>query len=169
MPASEEKKPETSLGCDSTDCNELTVSADAIAAARSEFRKRVQDVIEKMELEFDKALLALHPLGITVSAALYNQLLASKIPVRSQWCIFSAWIFWILGMTSTLVSFRTSVISNRRNLDRFDEETLDHSNYKDAWSDCATTSLTWGSMFCFALGVVFAAAFLISQAPPTLP
>ena len=148
---------------------ETTASDDVTASERIEFRKRVQDAIEKMELEFDKALLALHPLGITVSAALYNQLIASKIPIRSQWCIFSAWIFWILGITSTLVSFRTSVISNRRNLDRFDEETLDHSNYKDAWSDFATASLTWGSMFCFVLGVVFAAAFLLSQASSTLP
>jgi hypothetical protein len=31
-----------------------------------EHRKRLQDLIERMELEYDKALLALHPLGITV-------------------------------------------------------------------------------------------------------
>jgi hypothetical protein len=29
-------------------------------------------MIEGMELEYDKVLLALHPLGISVSAALYN-------------------------------------------------------------------------------------------------
>jgi hypothetical protein len=164
-------KPEVSISLTlkRTSDEETTASDDVTASERIEFRKRVQDAIEKMELEFDKALLALHPLGITVSAALYNQLIASKIPIGSQWCIFSAWIFWILGITSTLVSFRTSVISNRRNLDRFDEETLDHSNYKDAWSDCATTSLTWGSMFCFVLGVVFAAAFLLLQASSPLP
>src|SRR5260370_37533574 len=110
------RKVSISLTPKGTGDEETTASDDVTASERIEFRNRVQDAIEKMELEFDKALLALHPLGITVSAALYNQLIASKIPIRSQWCIFSAWIFWILGITSTLVSFRTSVISNRSNL-----------------------------------------------------
>jgi hypothetical protein len=92
-------KPKVSISLTpkGTGDEETTASDDVTASERIEFRKRVQDAIEKMELEFDKALLALHPLGITVSAALYNQLIASKIPIRSQWCIFSAWIFWILG------------------------------------------------------------------------
>jgi hypothetical protein len=57
--------------------------SDTPDSAGLEFRKRVQDVMEKMELEFDKALLALHPLAITISAALYNQLVAAKIPSRN--------------------------------------------------------------------------------------
>jgi hypothetical protein len=94
--------------------------------------------MEKMELEFDKALLALHPLAITISAALYNQLVAATIPPRNRWLVLVAWGSWILGIICTLLSFRTSVISNRRNLDRFDEGKLHASNYRDAWADCAT-------------------------------
>jgi len=122
--------------------------------------------MEKMELEFDKALLALHPLAITISAALYNQLVAAKIPSRNRWLVLVAWGFWILGIICTLLSFRTSVISNRRNLDRFDEGELHASNYRDAWADCATSILTYGSMFSFVVGVIFAAAFLLLQKIP---
>jgi hypothetical protein len=49
--------------------------------AAVEYRKRIQDAIERMEIEYDKALLALNPAAITVSIALYNQLIAAaKVP-----------------------------------------------------------------------------------------
>ena len=112
------------------------------------------------------ALLALHPLAITISAALYNQLVAAKIPFRNRWLVLVAGGSWVFGIVCTLLSFRFSVISNRRNLDRFDEGKLHASNYRDAWVDCATSVLTYGSMFFFVVGVILAAAFLLSQKIP---
>jgi hypothetical protein len=50
-------------------------------------------MIERMELEYDKVLLALHPLGISVSAALYNQMIGSKVKIHSVWLLHVAWIF----------------------------------------------------------------------------
>jgi hypothetical protein len=79
-------------------------------------RKRVQDVIERMELEYDKALLALHPLGISVSAALHNQMIGSKVKIHSVWLLHVAWMVWGLGIIATLLSFRTSVLANERAL-----------------------------------------------------
>jgi hypothetical protein len=85
-----------------------------------EHRKRLQDLIERMELEYDKALLALHPLGISVSAALYNQMLAAKITIQSVYILHWSWVVWILGIVATLVSFRTSVKANLLALDQHD-------------------------------------------------
>jgi hypothetical protein len=50
-------------------------------------------MIERMELEYDKVLLALHPLGISASAALYNQMIGSKVKIHSVWLLHVAWIF----------------------------------------------------------------------------
>jgi hypothetical protein len=50
-------------------------------------------MIERMELEYDKVLLALHPLGISVSAALYYQMIGSKVKIHSVWLLHVAWIF----------------------------------------------------------------------------
>jgi hypothetical protein len=56
-----------------------------------EARKRTYDIIERMELEHDKALLILHPVGISVTSsllvALSNRFVvrsSCNLPMRSQ-------------------------------------------------------------------------------------
>jgi hypothetical protein len=83
-----------------------------------------------MELEYDKALLALHPLGITVTAGLYNQMTAAKLKIHSEWSLYLSWSAWILGLVATLLSFQTSVHANREALDRHDAGEHSETNYK---------------------------------------
>jgi hypothetical protein len=55
-------------------CGEMEGARTIEDATPRVHRKGLQDVIELMELEYDNALLALHPFGISVSAALNNQM-----------------------------------------------------------------------------------------------
>jgi hypothetical protein len=101
--------------------SDLEAPRSAEDTAFWDYRKRVQDVIERMELEYDKALLALHPLGISVSAALHNQMIGSKVKIHSVWLLHAAWMVWGLGIIATLLSFRTSVLANERALEKHDQ------------------------------------------------
>jgi hypothetical protein len=121
-------------------------------------RKRVQDVIERMELEYDKALLTLHPLGISVSAALYNQMIGSNVKIHSVWLLHIAWIAWILGIITTLGSFRTSIFANRTALDEHDIG--QQASDKAGTPNLLTTIFNWSSGILFIAGVVLSALFL---------
>ena len=145
-------------------------SASEIEAARRdedaarEYRKRLQDVIERMELEYDKALLALHPLGISVTAALYNQMIGAKVEIHSVWLLHSAWIAWGFGIFATLLSFRSSIRANSIALDQHDLELNDQdqdvdANHKSGWRTL-TVFCNWSSGGLFVIGVALAAFFL---------
>jgi hypothetical protein len=125
-----------------------------------DYRKRVQDLIERMELEYDKALLALHPLGISVSAALYNQMIGLKVQIHSLWLLYFAWIAWGLGIIATLGSFRTSVCANRNALEKYDVGEHTDANHRLGMANALTTILNWSSGALFVIGVGLAALFL---------
>jgi hypothetical protein len=130
------------------------------AAGFWDHRKRIQDLIERMELEYDKALLVLHPLGISVSAALYGQMLGSKVPIRSVGLLHWAWIAWILGIIATLGSFRTSVLANRDALEKHDSQEHADFNYQPGIAERLTVIFNWSSGVLFVIGVILAALFL---------
>jgi hypothetical protein len=139
--------------------------ADSEAMQRSkerrwEHRERIQNLIERMELEYDKALLVLHPLGISVSAALYNQMIAAKVKIHSVSLLHWSWLAWIVGMSATLVSFRTSVRANRWALELHDRGERWETNYKARCYDLLTTICNWSSAVLLIIGVVLAALFL---------
>jgi hypothetical protein len=122
-------------------------------------RKRIQDLIERMELEYDKALLVLHPLGISVSAALYGQILASKVKIHSVGLLHLAWIAWIFGIIATLGSFRTSVLANEDALEKHDTGAGAEANQKPVMTERLTTIFNWSSGILFVAGVILAALF----------
>jgi hypothetical protein len=124
-----------------------------------EHRKRLQDLVERMELEYDKALLALHPLGISVSAALYNQMLAAKITIQSVYLLHWSWVVWIGGIFATLASFRTSVRANQLALDQHDLGQQLDENCEAKWYDLLTTFCNIASGLLFVAGVCLAALF----------
>jgi hypothetical protein len=138
-------------------------STSEIEAARSdedaarEYRKRLQDVIERMELEYDKALLALHPLGISVTAALYNQMIGSKVEIHSTWLLHFAWAAWVAGILATVLSFRSSILAISVALDQHDED--QPANRKSVWQT-VTVICNWSSGLLFVIGVALAAFFL---------
>jgi hypothetical protein len=59
-----------------------------------ELWKATRGVVERMEIEFDKALLVLHPAAITGSAALYAQFSKASPGQRCmKYVLFVAWAF----------------------------------------------------------------------------
>ena len=109
-----------------------------------------------MELEYDKALLALHPLGISVSAALYNQMLTSKVQIHAEVLLRLAWFAWGLGIVATLWSFQTSIRANRKALEKYDAS----AEHGSGMFERLTTFLNWSSGVLFVAGVALAAWFL---------
>lgn len=124
----------------------------------TEYIKRLRDAIERMEIEYDKALLALNPAAITVSIALYNQLIAAAKVPRNTSLLHLAWGFWLVATVSTLASFLFSKMALQKALDEFEEGKLNASNYKSPLNQ-ATIFLNWASGAGFLLGLFFAAIF----------
>ena len=116
-----------------------------------------------MELEYDKALLVLHPLGISVSAALYNQMVSAKVKIHSVRLLHLAWLAWIIGMLATLVSFRTSIKANRWALELHDLGERWETNSKARCYNFRTTFCNWSSGLLLITGVVLVALFLSKQ------
>jgi len=125
-----------------------------------EHRKRLQDLIERMELEYDKALLLLHPLGITVTAGLYNQMIAAKMKMHSEWLLYLSWSAWTLGLIATLWSFQSSIHANQKALDRHDAGEHSDTNYSYGFANRVTGILDWISGIFLIIGVISAALFL---------
>jgi hypothetical protein len=124
--------------------------------------KRTYDTIERMELEYDKALLILHPLGISVTSgllvALWNNS-ATILPLAYA-CLYLAWIAWVLGIIATLRSFRISVDLHSRvldflrdNKDPTGDDAVETYNRRNRW-------VTRFSGIAFVFGVSLAAIFL---------
>jgi hypothetical protein len=124
-----------------------------------EARKRTYDIIERMELEHDKALLILHPLGISVTSsllvALWNK--NAAISPLAYVFMFASWLVWLGGIIATLASFRMSVLLHQRvlqfllaNKDPGNDDEVKRRNRRNSQ---ATSS----SGAAFVLGVLFAA------------
>jgi hypothetical protein len=135
-------------------------------------RARTYSTIERMELEYDKALLILHPLGISATSALLVALWGRSATI-SGWanaCLFASWIVWLLGIIATLLSFRFSIALNRRVLELLVEDKLPTGNDEaiKKW-DGRNTLATHLSGFLFILGVILAASFIAIVCTTTTP
>lgn len=130
--------------------------------AYAEARKRTSDIIERMELEYDKALLILHPLGISVTSsllvALWNK--AATIPPLAYGFMFVAWLMWLAGIIATLASFRISVALHQRVLDFLLADKNPSGDESVKSRDRQNTLATRSSGAAFVLGVLLAAISL---------
>jgi hypothetical protein len=127
-------------------------------SAATEYKKRVQDAIERMEIEYDKALLALNPAAITVSIALYNQLIAAAKVPPDTWLLHIAWFLWLAATVCTLLSFLFSKMALEQALAKFEQGQLDASNYKSGLNR-VTTIMNWAAGGGFLFGLFSAAIF----------
>jgi hypothetical protein len=125
-----------------------------------------------MELEYDKALLVLHPLGISATSAILLALW-NRYALISGWAyafLFASWIVWLTGIVATLLSFRFSIALNHRVIELLvaeelptgDDEVIKEWDQRNAWA-------THLSGIFFVLGVIFAAIFLTIVCTTTVP
>ena len=128
---------------------------------RVAYRDRLLDTVERMELEYDKALLVLHPLGISVTSALFVALLNSGSVIHHRNYLFGSWFIWMVGVVLTLASFVLSARLHKAACAQWQEN---KDPDKDPSVKCLgfwTGLTTFGSGILFVLGILLAAVFLI--------
>jgi hypothetical protein len=126
-------------------------------------RNRTYEMLQRMELEYDKALLILHPLGISVTSGLLVALWNNHATITpfAYLCMYLAWVAWLVGIVATLASFRISVALHQRVL-RFllaDQNPTGDDGVESGnrWN----TRATYCSGIAFVTGVLLAAISLI--------
>ncbi len=146
---------------ESVESEEPEAEVELSPEERAAFRDRLLDTVERMELEYDKALLVLHPLGISVTSALFVSLLNSHSVIRHREILLFAWSIWILGVIATLLSFvlsakmhKVAAAEWRENRDPSDKLLVRRLGF---WIGVTN----YGSGFLFVLGIIVAAVFLM--------
>lgn len=125
-------------------------------------RKRTYETMEKMELEYDKALLVLHPLGISVTTSLLVALWNKNATISpiAYGSMFAAWAVWLAGIIATLASFRISLALHQRVLDFLLE---DKNPAGDPEVESKDHQNTWAARIsggAFVFGILLAAISL---------
>ncbi len=134
--------------------------SDLTLDQREAHRERLLNTVERMELEYDKALLVLHPLGISVTSGLLVGLLNAHAVIKDYLFLYLAWITWILGIAMTLRSFQLSAKMHRIAADEWSEnrEPNEHAQIKSLSYWVGRLNLWSGG--ALVLGITFAAIFL---------
>lgn len=118
-----------------------------------------------MYQSFDKAILTLSAGGLGISITFINQIAPNPI-VNTKCLIISAWIFFSLSIFSTLISFLTSQIACRQQIE-ICEELLLHNKFGDnsriSKLAMVTKWLNYVSIFFFLLGVITLASFCLKN------
>jgi len=128
---------------------------------RAAYRDRLLNTVERMELEYDKALLVLHPLGISVTSALFVALLNSGSIIHHRNYLFGSWFIWMAGVVFTLASFVLSARLHKAACAQWEEN---NDPDKDPTVKCLgfwTGLATYGSGILFVIGIFLASVFLI--------
>jgi hypothetical protein len=123
-------------------------------------RDRLYDAVERMELEYDKALLVLQPLGISVTSALLVALWNNHAKIDSYFFIYLSWILWILGIAATLASFRLSAKLQTQAVVEWIENRDPHNKHTIKVLGCIVEYLNWASGGLFVAGILSAGLFL---------
>jgi hypothetical protein len=113
-----------------------------------------------MELEYDKALLALHPLAISVTSALVVALWNNRAEVPSYFFIHCAWVVWIFGITATLLSFRLSAKLHILAVQDWIAAKDPHGNQQITRLARWVERMNWFSGGALVLGIISASLFL---------
>lgn len=144
-----------------SDKKEDSADVELTPEQRAAYRDRLLNTMERMELEYDKALLVLHPLGISVTSALFVSLLNAKAAIPDRTLLFVSWSIWTLGVILILASFAISAkmqqVAIRQWEDREDPSQNSLIKTLGFWNAIAT----YGSGVLFVVGIFVAAVFLI--------
>lgn len=135
--------------------------AELSPEARAAYRDRLLDTMERMELEYDKALLVLHPLGISVTSALFVSLLNAKTEIPNRSLLFISWSIWTLGVIFILASFAVSAKLQQVAIKEWEDRKNPNKNPLIKNLGIWNAITTYGSGILFVIGICVAAVFLI--------
>ena len=129
----------------------------------SDYRKTLQALEQKMQSEYDKAIMALSGGALGVSMTFLKDIVLDQ-GVHGGNFLLWAWICWGASVTSTLFSFYTSAQALRRAV----QQTDDHAIYLEMVGgklNCVTKILNFCAGALFMLGVILIVLFASHNLP----
>lgn len=130
-------------------------------------RKELIHAGQLMYQSFDKAILTLSAGALGISITFINQIAPNPIP-DTKCLIISAWIFFSLSVFLTLISFLTSQMACRRQIEICEEFLLNNKSKDDSRVNkpaTITTCLNYLSIFFFSLGIMTLVLFCLKNLP----
>ena len=132
-----------------------------------EERKELIHAEQLMYKSFDRAILTLSAGALGISITFINQI--APYPTRdTKWLIISAWMFFSLSVLSTLISFLTSQVACRKQIEICEEVLLHGRSDDDSKSNKFATLTKWlnyTSIFFFLIGIITLASFCFKNLP----
>ncbi|HEY4302430.1 MAG TPA: hypothetical protein VGM73_16275 [Candidatus Didemnitutus sp.] len=128
------------------------------AASRKTYRDTLLSLQEKMQAEYDKALLTLSGGAFGLSALIIKDLIGTD-KAKGSLLLLIAWVSWATSMLAVIASFFTSTFAMEKAVKQTDEGTIARENAGGIFN-CATQLFNITSGSAFFLGVIFFSFFL---------
>jgi len=129
----------------------------------ADYRKALQDAGQRMQSQYDKAIMALSGGALGVSMTFLKDIVLAK-GVHDGLALLTAWSCWGASVTCILVSFYSSVAAHQKAVYQLDEKTI-YVQKPGGMSDCATKILNFSAGTLFVLGVISIVVFAASNLP----
>ena len=123
----------------------------------SDYRKELQTLEQKMQSEYDKAIMALSGGALGVSMTFLKDVVLNQ-GVHGGGFLLCAWICWGASVTCILFSFFTSAQALRRAVQQTDDRAI-YMEIVGGKFNCVTKLLNFGSGVLFMLGVILIVLF----------
>jgi hypothetical protein len=131
-----------------------------------EERKSLVEAEGEQSQLFDKAILTLAGGAFGLSLTFIKEIISNHKPIQISWLIL-AWIFFIVSMLSTLISFLTSQCACSKQREILETTYFDNHDNKDGKIEIVNPAAKWTkwlnifSILTFVTGTVFLAIFSI--------
>jgi hypothetical protein len=116
-----------------------------------EYRDLLQDLEQKAQEDYDKAILTLSGGALGISFAFCKDIVPLASAIHKTWLAVS-WISWAVSLTCALLSLFTSILALGKAVDQVDDETI-YSEHPGSISDWATLCFNIMSGVGFIVGV----------------
>lgn len=123
----------------------------------SDYRKQLQALEQKMQSEYDKAIMALSGGALGVSMTFLKDVVLDQ-GVHGGNFLLGAWICWGASVTCTLFSFYTSAQALRRAVQQTDDRAI-YLEMVGGKFNCVTKILNFSGGALFMLGVILIVFF----------
>jgi hypothetical protein len=123
-----------------------------------EYRRHLVESRQKTFEAFDRTLLTLSAGGLALSLSMVKEL---SLGGRSSFnLMLVCWIFWLLSMTCTLVSFFASIQALGKAIEQVDDGEVVGRKVGGRWTTVVNV-LNLSAMICFIVGSIFVVSFVL--------
>ncbi|MEI9962542.1 MAG: hypothetical protein WDM76_15905 [Limisphaerales bacterium] len=129
----------------------------------SDYRKALQVLEQKMQSEYDKAIMALSGGALGVSMTFLKDIVLDQGVSGGNFLLW-AWVCWGISVTCTLFSFYTSAQALRRAVQQTDDRAI-YLEMVGGKFNCVTKILNFCAGALFMLGVILIVLFASRNLP----